>query len=96
MSQESCLDCYRKHIATAMVLEDEAAIGDGYPLHKWLAIGELNAAAKEVVKQFPILAEITREKTLEYQNENISVPTEYLIDLATKLYETELNNTEAE
>lgn len=85
MSQLSCLDCYRKHIATSMAFEDEASIGEGYPDHKWLAIGELNAASKEVINKYPILAEITREHCLQYQVNNISIPTLLLIKLATEI-----------
>ena len=89
MSQTSCLDCFRKHIATAMVFEDEAAIGNAYPLHKWFAIGELNAAAKEVVKEYPILAQMTREFCRAYQDTGSSVPTEELIILANQLADGE-------
>jgi hypothetical protein len=85
MAQESCLDCYRKHIATAMVFEDEAAICGAYPLHKWLAVGELNAAAKEVQKEFPILANMTREHCLAYQNDGIAIPTCELLQIACEL-----------
>lgn len=87
MGQESCLDCYRKHIATSMVFEDEAEIGNGYPLHKWLAIGELHAAEKEIRIQFPALAQITREHRIAYQQDNTPVPTEDLLDLAQQLEE---------
>ena len=95
MSQDTCLDCYKKHIATACVFEDEAAIGVGYPLHKWLAIGELNAAEKEVVKNYPMLAQITREHRIAYQVDNTPVPTLMLIELAEQLTES-LENTENE
>lgn len=89
MSQESCLDCYRKHIATAMVFEDEASICGAYPLHKWLAVGELNAAAKEVTKEYPILAAMTREHCLAYQQDDVSIPTCDLIQLANDLEKDE-------
>jgi len=85
MSQESCLDCYRKHIATAMSFEDEATIGYGYPLHKWYAIGEMNAAAKEVVKEYPVLAGITRDYCKSYQLDDISLPTDELIRLSLEI-----------
>jgi len=91
MAQESCLDCYRKHIATAMVFEDEASIGMGYPLHKWLAVGELNAAAKEVSKEYPILAAMTRDHCKAYQDEDEPVPTTELIFLANELEKEEKN-----
>jgi hypothetical protein len=89
MAQKACLDCYRKHIATAMVFEDEASIGSGYPLHKWLAVGELNAAEKEINEKYPLLAQITREHRIAYQQNGIPVPTLVLIDLANQLEEDE-------
>jgi len=94
MAQDTCLDCYRKHVATAMVFEDEAAIGSDYPLHKWLAVGELHAAEKEVRKDFPILAQMTREHRLAYQVDNVAVPTIMLIELACQLEENEENPDE--
>lgn len=92
MSQKTCLDCYRKHVSTAMVFEDEASIGNQYPNHKWFAIGELNAAEKEVCIDFPLLAQITREYRISYQVDNKPVPTEELINLANQLE----NNEESE
>jgi len=89
MAQESCLDCYRKHVATAMVFEDEAAIGTDYLLHKWLAVGELHAAEKEIRKDHPILAQITREHRVAYQQDDVPIPTLMLIQLATELEEAE-------
>lgn len=91
MAQETCLDCYRKHVATAMVFEDEAAIGNGYPLHKWLAVGELHAAEKEIHKDYPILAQMTREHRVAYQVDNTPVPTCQLIELANQLENSEEN-----
>ncbi len=87
--QITCLDCYRKHIATAMSFEDEAAIGDDYLEHKWLAIGELNAAAKECAKKYPILANMTRDYYKAYILNNTPIPTIELIRLATELSEKE-------
>jgi len=89
MAQRSCLDCFRKHIATANVFEDEAAISGAYPIHKWLAIGELNAAAKEVSKEYPILANITRQHTLAYQDDNARFPTVEILELATNIEKDE-------
>jgi len=70
-----------------MVFEDEAAIGNAYPIHKWFAVGELNAAAKEVVNKYPILAHMTRDHCKAYQDDGVSVPSEELIILANQLEE---------
>ena len=93
MAQIPCLNCYRKHIATAMVFEDEAGIGEDYPLHKWLAVGELHAAEKEIYRQYPVLAEMTRAQRIMYMNDDIPINTLELIELACQLEEKE--NSEA-
>ena len=85
--QDSCLSCYRKHVSKANVFENEANMG--YPLHKYLAIGELSCAEDEVVKEFPILAEQTREIRLKYEFENTPIPTLELIELSLQLEEKE-------
>ncbi len=55
----SCLECCMKHLGTAIVLLEEA--GNGYPAHRWLAAGELNEAANEVMRDFPDVAQEIRE-----------------------------------
>jgi len=93
MAQIACLNCYRKHVATAMVFEDEANIGFAYPIHKWFAIGELNAAAKEISCEYPILAQMTREASKAYELDCVPVPTEQLIQIANDL-EKDVENEE--
>ena len=78
--QDSCLDCYRKHIATANVFENESRLG--YPEHKWLAIGELVAAEIEVLKDFNALSAVTRDARLRFMNDNEPIDTLNLIKLA--------------
>lgn len=81
--QISCLNCYRKHVATANVFENESHLG--YPLHRWLAVGELCAAENEVLNKYPELAATTREYRLKLMTEGVPVPTLELITLATDL-----------
>jgi len=50
----SCVECCLKHIGTAIVLLEEAA--NGYPAHRWLAAGELNEAANEMLRSHPDVA----------------------------------------
>lgn len=83
----SCLLCYRKHISTAMVYENESHLG--YPLHRWLAIGELCAAENEVLTKYPELATTTREYRIKLMMEGVPVPTLELIALATDLEKME-------
>jgi hypothetical protein len=81
--QDSCLDCYRKHIATANVFENEAKLG--YPDHKWLAVGELCAGENEVLKEYPALSIITREARIKFMLDNEPIDTLNLIKMATEL-----------
>lgn len=60
--RKSCLNCARKHVAQASVLNDEAFLG--YPSHIWLAIGHLAEAESECVKDHPGLAAEIRESRL--------------------------------
>jgi len=81
--QVSCLDCYRKHISTAMAYENESHLG--YPLHRWLAVGEICCAENEVLAKYPELATTTREYRKKFMMEGIPIPTLELIALATDL-----------
>jgi hypothetical protein len=62
MSRGSCLDCARKHIAQAMILMDEAALG--YPFHRWYAAGHLAEAESERRGEYPELARKIRTARL--------------------------------
>jgi hypothetical protein len=50
----ACLDCCRKHIAQSIILLSEAK--QGYPQHRWLAVGHLAEAADETIAEYPALA----------------------------------------
>lgn len=63
-SRPPCLDCVRKHLGQAAVLMDEAR--QGYPLHRWLAIGHLSEAASEILAAVPAFAEELRKHRLKY------------------------------
>lgn len=54
----TCLNCVRKHIGQAVVLLGESM--QGYPAHRWLAIGHLGEAGEECVERYPKLAEEIR------------------------------------
>ncbi len=84
--RDSCLVCYRKHVAQAEVLMAEAL--NGYPLHGWLAVGHLAEAEHEVLKDHAALAETTRQERLSYI-EAIRTPgaPPYYVDTITLLIE---------
>lgn len=54
MTREVCRECVLKHIAQAIVLVDEAI--NGYPEHRYLAIGHLAEAESECIAGYPELA----------------------------------------
>lgn len=47
--RESCEDCYKEHIAKAIHNLTESLIGEAYPKHRWLAIGNLGEASAEIL-----------------------------------------------
>lgn len=61
-ARPTCIDCTRKHVAQAIVLMQEAQ--QGYPDHRWLAVGHLGEAADESVGRFPALAARIRQARL--------------------------------
>jgi hypothetical protein len=87
VQNSDCLQCFCKHIATANVYEEEAKLG--YPLHKWLAVGQLAAAENEVLTKYPELSETTREYRKQFMDNDSPVPTLELINLALNILEEE-------
>jgi hypothetical protein len=61
VSRPSCLNCVRKHLGQAIVLLGEAQ--QGYPNHKWLAVGHMAEAAEECL-EFPEIANLLRAERL--------------------------------
>ncbi|MFC1453688.1 hypothetical protein ACFLQL_00725 [Verrucomicrobiota bacterium] len=58
--RKTCLNCTRKHLANAEALLDEAAMG--YPSFFWLAIGQMDQASSELIKTYPDMANIIRDR----------------------------------
>lgn len=84
----TCLDCVRKHLAAADVLMDEAR--QGYPEHRWRAIGNLVEAARESAVRFPELAAQIRAQRLKLEkNPRHLVPFLGLIEDASRLAQAE-------
>lgn len=67
-----CSDCTRKHIAQAIVLINEAH--QGYPAHRWLAIGHLAEAADESIGKWPAVARVLREERLKLMDDPFYIP----------------------
>lgn len=68
--RESCLSCGKKHIAKAIILLSESKLD--YPLHKWLALGNLSEAEDELVNEYPKLANRIRQARIDIELGNYS------------------------
>lgn len=84
--RKQCNFCTLKHLSQAMVLMDEAK--NGYPIHKWLAIGHM-AEAESEGREY---AEEIREIRTNYM-ENIKEPN--LLPLMERI-ESELRSMDKE
>jgi len=82
--RKTCLDCTRKHLSQAAVLMEEAL--QGYPDHRWLAVGHLAEASTESLDQYPDLAKEIRAHRVAYMNDPAyKVPVVALIGKASEL-----------
>lgn len=61
---ESCLDCVRKHLATAMCYLAESKLG--YPERIWRCVGEMRLAEDEAAEQYPAFALTIRVERMRY------------------------------
>lgn len=74
----ACADCARKHISQAIILIQESQ--QGYPAHRWLAVGHLAEAADESLAEWPWIAAELREHRLQLMDDP-----EYIPELMTYL-----------
>jgi hypothetical protein len=75
--------CGVKHISKAIILLSEAQLG--YPVHFYLALGNLSEAEDELVLEYPELANKIRDLRLEIM-EDVSEGVK-LVDLLYELME---------
>jgi len=61
--RESCLDCARKHLGIVEAVMDEVYLG--YSQFFWKIIGEMNEASSELLKKYPEMAAIIRDRRVE-------------------------------
>jgi len=81
--RDSCIMCGVKHISKAIILLSEAQLG--YPVHFYLALGNLSEAEDELVLEYPELANKIRDLRLEIM-EDVSEGVK-LVDLLYELME---------
>lgn len=72
MSRPQCSGCFRKHLAQAVVLMDEAY--NGYPIHRWLAMGHMAEAESEMRTLNTDLAKKCRALRLQIQDNKFLDP----------------------
>ena len=84
-----CIDCCKKHLGSASVLEDE--VNNGYPQYELYVIGHLDQAASEIQGLNASLASAIREHRIHWmEDHNWDIPYEALwtmLDVMSKLNE---------
>ena len=81
-----CYNCPRKHLAQAQILMTEAE--QGYPTHRWLAIGHMAEASDEIRAFSVTISDRIRGDRKDYEAvAGFRVPILDLIDLITELEE---------
>lgn len=81
--RSSCLYCASKHIAQAIVLLLEAP--QGYPLHRWLAIGHLAEAGDETVLHYPGISQQIRGVRLKLMDQEDGFEPSSMMDLLSEV-----------
>lgn len=66
--RKSCIDCCKKHLGSASVIEDE--IRNGYPAYELYFIGHLDQAASEMSRDFPRMSKVIREHRLKWMSDH--------------------------
>lgn len=62
--RRSCLDCVLKHLGSAAVYLEEISLG--YPNYVGFAVGQLDHAAAECLREHPDLAWVIREHRIQW------------------------------
>ena len=82
----SCLLCAMKHVTQAGILTMEAR--QGYPLHRWWALGHLAEASDELVADYPDVANEIREYRKQYEDdETVDLPYSEIVNDLSQLIE---------
>lgn len=93
--RKSCLFCVSKHISQAIVLTTESVMG--YPIHLWLAVGNLAEAESEACSKYPEFAKEIRDIRLSLMGQKGKFSHDSLMGLlrkARKLAEEGNNKSE--
>lgn len=79
--RDDCLNCARKHLAMALVLDTESRLG--YPQHRWLAIGNMCLAESELcIKWLDVAIEIREHRKAYEEDPDYILP---LMDIIVRI-----------
>jgi len=77
-----------KHVTQAGILAMEAQ--QGYPTHRWWALGHLAEASDELIADYPEKANELREYRKQYEDdEDVQIPFNEIVAEFSQLIETE-------
>ena len=89
--RHACLFCAMKHVVQAGILTMEAK--QGYPLHRWWALGHLAEASDELVADYEEMANEIREyRKLAEEDEAVQLPFSEIIAELAQLIEKETSD----
>ena len=71
-ARQPCAHCAKKHLCQAMVLLDESM--NGYPEHRWLAMGHVAEAESEIAGLYADIAGTLREARKTMDDDRSYVP----------------------
>lgn len=92
--RHSCLFCAMKHVVQAGILMMEAK--QGYPLHRWWALGHLAEASDELVADYEEMANTIREYRKNYEeDENVQLPFNEIIAELNQIIDKEIVDVQA-
>lgn len=81
--KQSCKNCVLKHLSQALINHQESI--NGYPLHKWVAVGHLAEAESESIDSFAEFTKQIRKNRIDYMESDIAPNFMELIRLANNL-----------
>jgi len=85
MPRKPCANCARKHLGQAIVLLQESL--QGYPSHRWLAVGHIAEAEAEIGAVCPDIMEVLRKarKQMELDDEYVPDLMPVIIEISSRV-----------
>jgi hypothetical protein len=87
--------CALKHVSQAGILTMEAR--QGYPIHRWWALGHLAEASDELINDYPETANEVREMRKIYEeDEEVNLPFNEMLATLSMMVDKEIEDVKAE